>query len=79
MQDIQSLLTFVFLEESGCDRGHHALQVNVGAARTEQGQPAECSDRAGQEDPIQRGAQVHKNRYFLICYWTGLVNGYCVS
>lgn len=59
----QSLLTFASLKESGCDRGHHALQVHAGAARTDPGEPAGCPDRAEQEDPVQRGAQVHENRY----------------
>lgn len=58
----QSFIALVFLTEGGCDRGYHALQVRVGAARTEQGQPAGCPDRAEQEDPIQGGAQVHENR-----------------
>lgn len=56
------LLLSISFPEGGCDRGHHALQVHVGAAPAEQRQPAVCSDRPEQEDPIQRSAKVYEDR-----------------
>lgn len=54
-----SYLIILYFAESGCDRGYHALQINLRAASAEQRQFALCSDRAEQEDPIQRSAQIH--------------------